>query len=442
MSKVIVVEDSAVFAAYSCGLLKKAGYQTETTASVAGAKKLIEKAMPEDIILADYELENGGTCIDVMDWMTMMGYENPVIVMTTHNRLDYGATAMGSGAQCCILKTLLEEKLLPAIRNAEESVRRKTQLKDVWRRESPAFTQLYKTVSVIAQTKMSVLITGESGSGKEHIAKMIHDRSKQASKPWVPVDCASFTDELAESAFFGHVKGAFTGATDDRKGYFEQANGGTLFLDEIGNLSVRVQQMLLRSIQEKTYRPVGSMEQKTFNIRFVFATNLDFSTAIASGALREDFYFRIRQYPISIPPLRECKEDIMPLAMHILKQGNALCEKDVKGFDESAKQMLLEYWWPGNVRELDAVIKAAIPMCEGDLITASDLDFDDTIQWQKIHGSNLKDARTEFERRHTLKVIKSVGGNAQRAYELLGIPKSTFYDLLKKLDIDKREVLR
>ena len=127
----------------------------------------------------------------------------------------------------------------------------------------------------------------------------------------------------------------------------------------------------------------------------------------------------------------------MPLARYILKQGNSLCEREIKGFDESAEQMLLDYWWPGNVRELDAVIKAAIPMCEGDLLTANDLDIDDTIQWQKIHGSNLKDARTEFERRHTLKVIKSVGGNAQRAYELLGVPKSTFYDLLKRLDIPR-----
>ena len=436
MSKVIIIEDSGVMAEYCCGMLKKAGYQTVSTPSVKGARKLIERSVPEDIILADYELEDGN-CIDVMDWMTIMGYDNPVVVMTAHNRLDYGATAISRGAQCCILKQLLDDKLIPAIKNAEDSVRRKTQLKDVWRRESPAFVQLYKTVSIVAPTNLSVLIMGESGCGKEHIARMIHDRSKRSSKPWVPVDCASFTDELAESAFFGHMKGAYTGATDNGIGYFEQANGGTLFMDEIGNLSVRSQQMLLRAIQEKTYRPVGSMEQRKFDIRFVFATNLDFSTALANGSLREDFYFRIKQYQIQIPPLRECKEDIMPLARYILKQGNALCEREVKGFDESAEQMLLDYWWPGNVRELDAVIKAAIPMCEGDFLTDNDLDIDDTIQWQKILGSNLKDARTEFERRHTLKVIKSVGGNAQRAYELLGVPKSTFYDLLKRLDIPR-----
>ena len=244
MSKVIIIEDSGVMAEYCSGMLKKAGYQTVSTPSVKGARKLIEKSVPEDIILADYELEDGN-CIDVMDWMTIMGYDNPVVVMTAHNRLDYGATAISRGAQCCILKQLLDDKLIPAIKNAEDSVRRKTQLKDVWRRESPAFVQLYKTVSIVAQTNLSVLIMGESGCGKEHIARMIHDRSKRSSKPWVPVDCASFTDELAESAFFGHVKGAYTGATDNGIGYFEQANGGTLFMDEIGNLSVRSQQMLL-----------------------------------------------------------------------------------------------------------------------------------------------------------------------------------------------------
>lgn len=435
MRKIIVLEDSQFTAQVVCSMLRKAGYSTDTTPTVDGARLLIEKAAEDDIILADYELKDHRYCTEVMAWMETLGYKQPVIVMTQYDRLDFGVDAMMHGAVHCIMKTKLDDELLPLLKSVEQTIERKTKLQNVWRRDSAQFAQLYKNATIIAKTSLSVMIHGESGTGKEHIARMIHDRSSCANKPMVCVDCSSFTDDLAESAFFGHIKGAFTGATEDRKGYLGQANGSTLYLDEVGNLSTRVQQMLLRALQEKKYRPIGSTVEQKFDIRLVCATNKDLNAAMREGSFLMDFYFRIKEYQLEIPPLRECREDIMPLAKFLLERANASCHTNVKGFDDSAQQVLMEHWWPGNVRELALVIKSAVPFCQQELMTAKDIEIDHTITREMLGVMTLEEFRNNVERSYIIKILKRVGGNTAEAYKILGLPKSSFYDKLKKLDI-------
>ena len=348
MGRIIVIEDNLIFADYVCRLLASKGFQSVSTFNCNGARRMFVKMPEDDIVLADMRLPDGDG-IALLEELRKQGRHNPYIVMTEHGEIPIAVRSLKLGAEDFIPKDLLEMNLPPLLRSLQKRMER--QDAPILERTSGAFKKIYDKIRLVAPTNMSVLILGESGTGKEHIAEKIHTRSKRASKPFVPVDCGLLSKELAASELFGHEKGAFTGAESKKQGFWEEAAGGTLFLDEIGNLPPEVQQMLLRALEAKRYRPTGGSKDKKADVRIIAATNEDLQTAIAEKRFRADLYQRLKEYTIQIPPLRECRDDIMPLADFFLKLANGEFEKHVKGFDAEARKRMLAYTWGGNVRE-------------------------------------------------------------------------------------------
>ena len=294
----------------------------------------------------------------------------------------------------------------------------------VFARGGSAFRKIMHRIRLVAATDMSVMIFGENGTGKEHIAHYLHDKSKRAGKPFVAVDCGSLTKELAPSAFFGHVKGAFTGADSAKKGYFHEAEGGTLFLDEVGNLALETQQMLLRDIQERRYRPLGDKADRSFNVRIIAATNEDLEVAVNEKRFRQDLLYRLRDFEIVIPPLRECQEDIIPLADFFREITNKELECNVSGFSSEARKALLTHTWPGNVRELRQKIMGAVLQTQKGVVTKKHLELAVTKSTSLVSFALHNDAE---DKEWILRALKQENGNRSVAAELLGIGRTTLY---------------
>ena len=431
MGKIIVLEDNTLFAEIVCRWLQREGWKTETVTSISRAKKLMGKADPEDIVLADLRLLDGESTV-LLEWMRKNGMEQPFIVMTDYAEVHTAVSAMKLGSIDYIPKKMLEDKLMPVINGIVQkqmAVKHTLNTAPIFQRDSFAFRQIKERIRLVAPTDMSVFILGENGTGKEHIAQQIHAKSKRAGKPFVSVDCGSISPSLAQSAFFGHVKGAFTGADANKAGYFQEANGGTLFLDEVGNLPYEIQQMLLRVIQERKYRPVGAKEDRNCNVRIVAATNEDLVRAVSEKRFRQDLLYRLQDFTITLPPLRKCQEDIMPLADFFREQSNRTLDKAVKGFDSSAKKALLQHPWSGNVRELKQKIQTAVLLCEGNNITEDDLELYVEQDASPVCYS-LKDVQQEKER--IRQALEQCGGNKKSAAKLLKIGRTTLYAKIKE----------
>ena len=432
--KIYVIEDNPVYNDYVCNLLKKEGFNTEQAYHLSTARKLLAKIGKDDIVLADLRLSDGEG-IDLLRWMRKDGKMQPFIVMTNYGEIHTAVESMRLGSKDYIQKPLIEDKLVPlvhAIRKEQE--KRKQRHVPIFTRQGAAYQEIKRRIRLVAPTRMSVLILGENGTGKEHIAQHIHTQSKLTDKPFVPVDCGSLSPTLAQSAFFGHRKGAFTGADSDKTGYFEEADDGTLFLDEVGNLSLETQQMLLRAIQERRYRPIGAKEDKTANVRIVAATNEDLQKAVSEKRFRQDLLYRLREFVITVPPLRDCQEDIMPLAEFFRETANQELERDIKGFNASARNALPTYPWPGNVRELKQVILAAVLQTEDDTITAEDLELVGE-QTSSPAGFTLRNEKEEKER--ILRALKQAKGNKKLAAKMLGIGRSTLYNKLDEYGLNE-----
>lgn len=332
MQKIIVIDDNPVFCDYVCSYLHKNKMETEKAYSFIQARKLITRVVTSEdvVIVADLRLADGSG-IELLQWMRAQGLKHPFIMMTDYAEVNTAVETMKYGAEDYIPKKLLEEKLLSAIRKLQKrSAQNASRKPAIYNRESEAFHRISQRIRLVAPTDMTVLIHGENGTGKEHIAEKIHMQSKRAGNPFVPVDCGSLSVNLAQSAFFGYVKGAFTGADTHKSGYFQEAEGGTLFLDEAGNLPYEAQQMLLRAIQEKRYRPVGAKEDRIANIRIIAATNEDLQAAVIEKRFRQDLFYRLQDFTINIPSLRECSEDILPLADFFRQQSNRELGKAVQ----------------------------------------------------------------------------------------------------------------
>ena len=431
MGKIIVLEDNTLFAEVVCRWLQREGWKTECVTNISRAKKLMEKADTDDIVLADLRLPDGESTT-LLEWLRKNGMEQPFIVMTDYAEVHTAVSAMKLGSVDYIPKKLLENKLHTTINGiVQKQMATKAALSaaPIFQRDSAAFRQIKERIRLVAPTEMSVLILGENGTGKEHIAQRIHTNSKRKDKPFVSVDCGSISPSLAQSAFFGHVKGAFTGAEENKVGYFQEANGGTLFLDEVGNLPYEIQQMLLRVIQERKYRPVGAKEDKNCNVRIVAATNEDLVKAVLEKRFRQDLLYRLQDFTITLPPLRNCQEDIMPLAEFFREQSNKTLDKAVKGFDSSAKKALLQHPWSGNVRELKQKIQTAVLLCEGSNITEDDLELYIEQDTSPICYT-LKDVQQEKER--IRQALEQCGGNKKSAAKLLKIGRTTLYAKIKE----------
>lgn len=435
MGKIIVLEDNTLFSEIVCRWLQREGWKSETVTNISRAKKLMEKADTDDIVLADLRLPDGESTA-LLEWMRNNGKEQPFIVMTDYAEVHTAVSAMKLGSVDYIPKKLLEDKLMPTINGiVQKQMVAKSALSaaPIFQRDSAAFRQIKERIRLVAPTDMSVLILGENGTGKEHIAQCIHTKSKRSSKPFVSVDCGSISPSLAQSAFFGHIKGAFTGADANKVGYFQEANGGTLFLDEVGNLPYEIQQMLLRVIQERKYRPVGAKEDKNCNVHILAATNEDLVKAVMEKRFRQDLLYRLQDFTINLPPLRNCQEDIMPLAEFFREQSNMTLDKAVKGFDSLAKRALQMYPWIGNVRELKQKIQTAVLLCEGNNITEDDLELYVEQDTSPVCYS-LKDVQQEKERiKHAL---EQCGGNKKSAAKLLKIGRTTLYSKMKEYGLN------
>jgi len=298
-----------------------------------------------------------------------------------------------------------------------------------YRGTSPLAVELQQHIRLVASVDtITVLIRGASGTGKEFVAQQIHALSGRAQAPFIAVDCGALPRELAASELFGHVKGAFTGATENKTGMFAAANHGTLFLDEVGNLSPDVQRLLLRALQEKCYRPVGGKEEVKTDIRLVAATNEDLEKAIAEGRFREDLFHRLNEFPLQVPLLAECPEDILPLVDFMLEAANRELEKDVKGFDRETQKRLKDYSWPGNIRELRMVVRRATLLAKDNWITVHDVGL--SAKDSQTEAYALNDERTERET--IVEALEATGNDRRAAAKLLGISRATLYMKLKK----------
>ena len=431
--KIIVVEDNPVYNTFICKLLANNGFKTEQIYHLSSARKVLINADNDDIILADLRLPDGES-IELLKWMRVNDKRQAFIIMTDYAEVHTAVESMKLGSIDYIPKQLVEDKLVPLLHSIikEREQKRQRQV-PIFIRQGEAYRNIKKRVHLVAPTRMSVLILGENGTGKEHIAQDIHTQSCFSDKPFVAVDCGSLAPTLAPSAFFGHVKGAFTGADCNRTGYFQEAEGGTLFLDEVGNLTIEMQQMLLRAIQERRYRPVGAKGDKTANVRIVAATNENLHNAVNEKRFRQDLLHRLQEYVITIPPLRDCQEDIMPLADFFREIANDELGRNVRGFDASARKALLTHTWSGNVRELKQKIFTAVLHTESDTITDTDLE----LSYESASSSTVSFAlRTaEEEKERIIRALKQANGNKILAARLLAISRSTLYAKIEEYGI-------
>mgnify|MGYP003163825999 FL=1 len=432
METILIVEDDRVYARTIANWLVKNGINARYVLSVAAAKVFLE-GHEVDLVLSDFRL-NDSNGVELLEWMKAQGYRIPFLIMTGYGDIHGAVEAVKKGAADYLPKPVQTEKVLGIIRGLlDRRNRKKVAEQAFYVGKSPLAVKLQNIVRVVAPAdSLSVLILGASGTGKEYVARQIHELSGRADAPFIAVDCGALPKELAASELFGHVKGAFTGATENKTGMFAVANHGTLFLDEVGNLSMEVQVLLLRALQEKRYRPVGGKEEVKADIRLVAATNEDLERAITEGRFREDLFHRLNEFPLYVPLLAECPEDIIPLAEFMLDIANRELGKDVKGFDRETQKRLKAYPWPGNIRELKGAVKRAALLVKDDWITSEDVDLPNKSKQAEVYA--LNDERTE--RTTILKALEATGNDRKAAAKLLGISRSTLYLKLKKYRLD------
>ena len=451
MKSILIVEDDITYGMMLKTWLGKKGFQVASVSSIARAQKHLETE-GADLILSDLRLPDKDG-IDLLKWLGEQGLSIPLIMMTSYADIQSAVQAMKLGASDYVAKPVNPDELLKKISEAVkqpaasprqapsfgkgESTHQKnaggTPSSDYLEGESDAAKQLYNYVRLVAPTTMSVLINGASGTGKEYVAHRIHQLSKRAGQPFVAIDCGSIPKELAASEFFGHVKGSFTGALTDKTGAFVAANGGTIFLDEIGNHSYEVQIQLLRALQERKIRPVGSNKEITVDVRLVSATNEDLEQAIEKGTFRQDLFHRINEFTLRMPELKDRREDILLFANFFLDQANRELDKQLIGFDDAASRTLLEYHWPGNLRQMKNVVRRATLLAQNQLITLKELTELQQITHPHV-GLPLRNE--EAEKHQIIEALRQTGNNKSRAAQLLGIDRKTLYNKLKLYEIE------
>lgn len=449
MEKILIVEDDIAFGTMIQTWLKKKGFEVEKATSVKAAIQIYEKTESGfDLVLSDLRLPDHDG-IFLLQWMRKHGMMVPFIVMTSYAEIQNVVLAMKSGATDYVAKPFQPDILLDKIKEAIKAPK-KTQntsttedkntkvaapagdVPKYLEGESEASRKLYSFVSLVAPTPMSVLILGASGTGKEYVARRIHELSQRAGKPFFALDCGAIPKDVAASEFFGHVKGAFTGADQDKKGAFEMANGGTLFLDEMGNLNYEVQVQLLRALQERKIRPVGSTKEIDIDIRLVCATNENLAQRVAEGNFREDLYHRVNEFTIYMPELKDRGADIFLFADLFIKHANKELNRNVEGLDSKAKERIAAYNWPGNLRELNNVMKRATLLATGRYIGVTELE-QSMAHIQPQAPTTLHDEETELQRIEA--ALKAAGGNKSKAAQLLAVDRKTLYNKMKKYGI-------
>lgn len=441
-ASILIVEDDLTFLSMIKTWLGRKGFDVTTATTINRACECLGSSR-FDLVLSDMRLPDSEG-ISLLDFLGRKEISTPLIIMTSYADVQNAVNAMKHGAKDYISKPIQPELLLEKITDALSAstatplqAKAKTTIESKQHNEyiigdSNAAKQLYEYVSLVAPTPMSVLVTGSNGTGKEHIAHRIHQLSRRANRPFVAIDCGSLLKELSASEFFGHVKGSFTGAVTDKTGAFVEANGGTLFLDEVGNLSYDVQVQLLRALQERKIRPIGSTKEIDVDIRLICATNRNLPQAIAQGGFREDLYHRINEFTLRMPDLRERGNDILLFARFFLNQANKELDRNISGFTADAKDSLLRYSWPGNLRQLKNVIKRATLLARDNTISRNDLGEEITLSTET---SSLQLRDYDDEKSRIIKALETAENNKAKAARLLGIDRKTLYNKLKSYDL-------
>lgn len=441
VSTVLIVEDDLTFSTMLKTWLGKKGFDVETASTSARARKIL-LSKEFDLVISDLRLPDQDG-INLLSWLREQKKNIPFI-MTGYAEIQSAVQCMKLGATDYISKPIQPDELLKKINEAIALPHKETKetenillptASNFLEGESEAAQQLFNYVRLVAPTQMSVLINGASGTGKEYVAHRIHQLSKRADKPFVAIDCGSIPKDLAASEFFGHIKGSFTGALSDKVGAFEEANGGTLFLDEIGNLSYEVQVQLLRALQERRVRRIGSVKEIEVDVRLVTATNENLKEAIAKGNFREDLYHRINEFTLYMPSLKDRTEDILLFANFFLDQANKELERNLVGFDAEACDALQRYDWPGNLRQLKNVVKRATLLATGDFITCKELGEELHATETNQETVNLTLRNEDDEKQRILQALQQTKNNKTRAAQLLGIDRKTLYNKLKLYNI-------
>ncbi len=447
--KILVVDDEEIIRDSLFYILEKEGYAVD---KAENGKIAYEKMIANhfDLVITDIEMPfMRGT--ELLEKIKTLNVQTSVIIITAFGSLDTAITALRNGASDYILKPvefdelLIKTKRLFEVRDLllenrvlREEIHRKYDFENIVGKGN-SIKKVYEMIEAVAETDSTVLISGNSGTGKELVARALHYKSHRKNKPFVAVNCGAISENLIESELFGHKKGAFTGAISDKDGYMKAANGGTLFLDEISEMPPQLQVKLLRAIQEKEYTPVGTTVSLSVNTRFIATTNRNLEEEVKNGRFREDLYYRINVVDIHLPSLKEREEDIPLLADHFLNKYRRELNKNIKGIDNEAMRAMLGHEWKGEVRELENIIERAVIFCKGDMITLQELpptfkpkmdepDF-------SFNGS-LDDSVRKFERDFILRALENNDNNKEKTADALRVGLSTLYRKLKELDME------
>lgn len=431
--RILIVEDNIVLSQLQKGWLEKSGYDVVTAMNEPVARKLIRN-QPFDLILSDVRLPEGNG-IALLEWLNKSQIRIPFVIMTDYASFSDAVRAVKLGAKDYLPKPVHKERLHELVRELLKPLSVMREEKMILRRVSPKAKEVERLALLAAPSDISVMILGANGTGKESVAQSIHQNSDRCEGPFIAVNCGGIPQYLTASHFFGHVKGAFTGAEYDQKGCIELANGGTLFLDEVGNMPLELQVMLLRVLQEHTYSPVGSPKERTSDVRVISATNEDLKKAISEGRFREDLYHRLCEFDLRMPSLSECPEDILPFAEFFRKQFSEKYRRVTTGFTTESKELLLGYSWSGNIRELKNKIKRAVIVAQQELLSSEDLGFDKEMIigiYGKDRATIMKIRDDERELEQVKLALEKSGGNITQAAGLLGISRQALYARLRK----------
>lgn len=459
MKRILIIDDDTYMRKLLVNYLEKNNYEAKGAENgKSGVKNILKENF--DLLICDFRLPD----MDGLEVLKRVKKINPalnIIIITAYADISMAVKLMKLGAYDYVTKPLQHEEILALVKKAlheKNENKEGTKSKNVFsnnfiKGKSLKIKEVLNHIDAVAPTDIPVLIQGETGSGKEFIARAIHNTGKRKNKAFIPVDCGALPGELANSEMFGHVKGAFTGAIVDKKGYFEAANGGTLFLDEIGNLPYENQVKLLRALQENVINRLGENKNIKIDVRLLTATNDELYGQVENNNFREDLYHRINGFKIQLPPLRERKEDIMEFAHEFLKNANEQFNKSIQGFDEEVKKIFFNYSWPGNIRELKNIVNRCVLLSVTDIISSDYLppeikhasktdkqDIFSNINSIDNNGFNLKDIREGTEKEMIINALKETSNNKSKAARMLNIDRKTLYNKLKEYNIDPDEI--
>ena len=437
--RILVVDDAPDALELIERNLKASGYQVFTAPGAVEAIRILDST-PVDLVITDLKMPKVSG-LDLVQHVRGNLKDTEVMMITGYPTIQGAVAAVKAGSQDYLTKPFTGEELLSAVRRVLDILQARRNAQSVPAQppsalagligESKAMREVFQAIGKAAATRATVLISGESGTGKELAARAIHYNSSRASAPFVPVNCGSIPENLLESELFGHVKGAFTGASEARAGFFQTADGGTIFLDEISDTSLSMQAKLLRVLQDGDIYMVGSSRPREVDVRVLAATNKDLRTLIKNRVFREDLFFRLHVITISMPPLREREDDVLLIASHFATKFAEEVGRPVPRFSDEALQVLRNYHWPGNARELENLIQRLVVMTEGDVIQVPDLPS--TMRFSLGREAGLDRTLAEVEAEHIRNVLASAGGNKTRAAEILGIDRKTLREKLKGL---------